>query len=303
MYLMRNVLPRREAGTRSPTSSSSPTGPAARKKGALGHLPRPARPHADRGDGDRPVLPRLDAVGRPEPASSTAAPSSRKRPRPTRSATASSTTPSSATARAPPPGPASTRRATARCPTASSSASTAASPSARRPEQAVADVERLSAVAAARKAGLQGRRRRAGLHGRQLEGLRPQQPADLPRLGHARGAPGDPGRRHRLQGRRQPARERQDRRGRRPPEGAARRALDLLHGRRRLPGPEGRHSIPGAAGKNWVVCGAYKHPAMFGFGTGIEQNTHKIGECVDIRELQHCAAFLARFPSVFAAAR
>ena len=31
-------------------------------------LPRPARPHADRGDGHRQVLPRLDAVGRPEPA-------------------------------------------------------------------------------------------------------------------------------------------------------------------------------------------------------------------------------------------
>jgi len=44
----------------------------------------------------------------------------------------------------------------------------------------------------------------------------------------------------------------------------------------------------------------YKHPAMFGFGPGIEQNTHKIGECLDERELLHCAAFLARFPSVFA---
>ena len=35
-------------------------------------------------------------------------------------------------------------------------------------------------------------------------------------------------------------------------------------------------------------------------GSGIEQNTHKIGECVDLRELQHSIAFLARFPSVFA---
>lgn len=59
-------------------------------------------------------------------------------------------------------------------------------------------------------------------------------------------------------------------------------------------------SIPGSAGKGWVVGEAYKHPAMFGFGVGIEQNTHKIGECVDVRELQHAAAFLARFPSVFA---
>ncbi len=58
--------------------------------------------------------------------------------------------------------------------------------------------------------------------------------------------------------------------------------------------------IPGAEGKGWVVGETYKYPAMFGFGPGIEQNTHKIGECVDARELQHCAAFLARFPSVFA---
>ena len=58
--------------------------------------------------------------------------------------------------------------------------------------------------------------------------------------------------------------------------------------------------IPGAEGKDWVVGERYKHPAMFGFGPGIEQNTHKIGECLDTRELQHCSAFLARFPSLFA---
>ena len=59
-------------------------------------------------------------------------------------------------------------------------------------------------------------------------------------------------------------------------------------------------SIPGAANKNWVQNDVYKYPAMVGFGPGIEQNTHKIGECVDERELQHCAAFLARYPSIFA---
>ena len=59
-------------------------------------------------------------------------------------------------------------------------------------------------------------------------------------------------------------------------------------------------SIPGAAKKNWVENEVYKHPAMIGFGPGIEQNTHKIGECLDARELQHCAAFLARYPSIFA---
>ncbi len=55
------------------------------------------------------------------------------------------------------------------------------------------------------------------------------------------------------------------------------------------------------AGKSWVTSGTVKHPAMFGFGPGIEQNTHKIGECVDLRELQHVVAFLARFVGVFAA--
>ena len=59
-------------------------------------------------------------------------------------------------------------------------------------------------------------------------------------------------------------------------------------------------SIAVPAKKGWVVSGAVKHPAMFGVGPGIEQNTHKIGECVDLRELQHAIAFLARFPSVFA---
>ena len=62
-------------------------------------------------------------------------------------------------------------------------------------------------------------------------------------------------------------------------------------------------SIPVGEAKQWVISGDYKHPAMFGFGPGIEQNTHKIGECVDLRELQHAIAFLARFPSVFANGR
>jgi acetylornithine deacetylase/succinyl-diaminopimelate desuccinylase-like protein len=53
--------------------------------------------------------------------------------------------------------------------------------------------------------------------------------------------------------------------------------------------------------KRWVVSGEVKHPAMLGIGAGIEQNTHRVGECVDLRELQHAVAVLARFPSVFAA--
>jgi len=52
--------------------------------------------------------------------------------------------------------------------------------------------------------------------------------------------------------------------------------------------------------KAWVAAGGYKHPAMLGFGAGYEQNTHKIGECVDARELRLAIAFLARFPSAYA---
>ncbi|MDP9464752.1 MAG: M20/M25/M40 family metallo-hydrolase [Actinomycetota bacterium] len=51
--------------------------------------------------------------------------------------------------------------------------------------------------------------------------------------------------------------------------------------------------------KDWVVSGPAKHPPMFGIGAGIEQNTHRIGECVDARELQHAIAMLARFPRSF----
>jgi acetylornithine deacetylase/succinyl-diaminopimelate desuccinylase-like protein len=53
--------------------------------------------------------------------------------------------------------------------------------------------------------------------------------------------------------------------------------------------------------KRWVVSGDVWHPAMLGIGPGLEQNTHRIGECVDLRELQHAIALLARFPSAFAA--
>ena len=68
-----------------------------------------------------------------------------------------------------------------------------------------------------------------------------------------------------------------------------------------FPIPDDDASIDVPASKAWVSEGGYKHPAMFGFGPGIEQNTHKIGECVDTRELRLAIAFLARFPSAFAA--
>jgi putative selenium metabolism hydrolase len=67
-----------------------------------------------------------------------------------------------------------------------------------------------------------------------------------------------------------------------------------------FPVPSDDTSIAVPACKSWVDTGKYRHPPMFGFGPGIEQNTHKIGECVDQRELRLAVAFLARFPSVFA---
>jgi putative selenium metabolism hydrolase len=53
------------------------------------------------------------------------------------------------------------------------------------------------------------------------------------------------------------------------------------------------------ARKAWLTEGRYQHPPMFGFGPGIEQNTHKVGECVDTRELESVCALLARFPTIF----
>jgi acetylornithine deacetylase/succinyl-diaminopimelate desuccinylase-like protein len=64
-----------------------------------------------------------------------------------------------------------------------------------------------------------------------------------------------------------------------------------------FPVPARDESIGVPESKAWVVAAEFKHPAMFGIGAGIEQNTHKIGECVDTRELQHAIAVLARFPS------
>jgi hypothetical protein len=52
--------------------------------------------------------------------------------------------------------------------------------------------------------------------------------------------------------------------------------------------------------KRWVTSGAVRHPAMLGLGAGLEQNAHRVGEFVDLRELVHAVAFLARFPSAFA---
>ncbi|MBI5507188.1 MAG: peptidase dimerization domain-containing protein [Deltaproteobacteria bacterium] len=62
-------------------------------------------------------------------------------------------------------------------------------------------------------------------------------------------------------------------------------------------------SIKVPEAKRWVTSGEFKHPAMLGLGAGIEQNTHKIGECVDLRELEAAIAFFARFPGRYAESR
>jgi acetylornithine deacetylase/succinyl-diaminopimelate desuccinylase-like protein len=67
------------------------------------------------------------------------------------------------------------------------------------------------------------------------------------------------------------------------------------------PVPAKDHGIMVAPGKEWVVAGEFTHPAMFGFGTGLEQNTHKIGEALDTRELRHAAAFIARYAGLLGA--
>ncbi|MBI2568015.1 MAG: peptidase dimerization domain-containing protein [Candidatus Schekmanbacteria bacterium] len=60
------------------------------------------------------------------------------------------------------------------------------------------------------------------------------------------------------------------------------------------------HGIDLPASKRWVQQGDIIYPPMFGLGPGIEQNTHKIGECLDLRELRLAIAFLASFPHHFA---
>ena len=67
------------------------------------------------------------------------------------------------------------------------------------------------------------------------------------------------------------------------------------------PVPASDRSIAVPVGKAWVTDGVCRHPAMFGIGPGIEQNTHKIGEVLDTRELPHAIAFLARYPGLLAA--
>ncbi len=64
------------------------------------------------------------------------------------------------------------------------------------------------------------------------------------------------------------------------------------------PMPVEDHSIAVGDEKRWINDGTFKYPPMLGIGPGLEQNTHKIGECVDAREFDPVIATLARFPSM-----
>ncbi len=65
-----------------------------------------------------------------------------------------------------------------------------------------------------------------------------------------------------------------------------------------MPANDTAIDVPGD--KRWVRSGDVRHPAMLVFGPGILQNVHRIGECLDTRELRHAIAFLTRLPSLFA---
>ncbi|HSD26774.1 MAG TPA: peptidase dimerization domain-containing protein [Vicinamibacteria bacterium] len=171
------------------------------------------------------------------------------------------------------------------------------------PEQAVRDIEALDAVRAARAAGLRvdvgvPRYREKTWRGYQADNLqvypgwltRDDHPAIRAAVGAYRGVVTP----HVVE----------------PPAGAQGGALRREPRVDRwifstdgvgFPIPTGDRSIAVPEQKRWVVSGDVKHPAMFGIGAGIEQNTHRVGECVDLRELQHAIAVLARFPSLFAA--
>jgi acetylornithine deacetylase/succinyl-diaminopimelate desuccinylase-like protein len=64
-----------------------------------------------------------------------------------------------------------------------------------------------------------------------------------------------------------------------------------------FPVPPDDPSLPVRDGKGWVSDGTFTYPPMIGIGVGIEQNVHKIGECIDSREFDPVIATLARFPS------
>jgi len=165
------------------------------------------------------------------------------------------------------------------------------------PEQAVADVAGLDAVAAARKAGLTVEVRVPTYDLPTWKGTKPGNPqiymgwvtpAEHPAVRAAVTA---------YQGTVSPAAGKGNRLAKEPVVDSWVFSTDGVG----YPVPADDRTIAVTARKRWVTSGPVKHPAMIGFGPGVEQNAHKVGECVDGRELQHAIAFLARYPSVFVA--
>ena len=147
------------------------------------------------------------------------------------------------------------------------------------------------------------RDRRASVHAAHVARLPGRQRTDLPRVDHPRRPPRRRGSRRCLSAGGQPLHRRT--RGRCRGRAALRvepRVDKWIFSTDGVgfPVPIDTTSIVVPASKQWVISGAVRHPAMFGIGAGIEQNTHRIGECVDERELQHAVAVLARFPRAFA---
>eukprot|EP00768_Dysnectes_brevis_P001604 gnl/Dysnectes_brevis/142_a167_7806.p1 GENE.gnl/Dysnectes_brevis/142_a167_7806~~gnl/Dysnectes_brevis/142_a167_7806.p1 ORF type:complete len:515 (-),score=193.38 gnl/Dysnectes_brevis/142_a167_7806:35-1579(-) len=66
-----------------------------------------------------------------------------------------------------------------------------------------------------------------------------------------------------------------------------------------VPVPEDWEECEIPATKGWIHQGGFKYPAMLGLGPGSEQNTHRIGEVIHKVELQHASAWMARYPSQF----
>ena len=208
------------------------------EEGRPRHLPRPARADADRGRGDRPLLPRLDAVGGPQPARARRRDRGRGRAALRR-------------ARGLPRPPLPRPRHAHRLVGEARHAERLRGPRAAHVPLRPAAHDRRDAGAG--RARRRGARRGAGgasggaagggdgpaLPGEDLARLPGRQPPDLPGLAHARGAPRDPrGGRGLSRGRDAPRRGGAGRSERgRAAARAARRPLDLLDRRRRLPHP------------------------------------------------------------------
>jgi putative selenium metabolism hydrolase len=65
------------------------------------------------------------------------------------------------------------------------------------------------------------------------------------------------------------------------------------------PVPIGKLKVP--EHKKWIVDNGsgFTYPAMIGIGAGLEHHCHKVGEYIDSRDLMHVLSFMGRFPSKY----